>query len=205
MFSPLTKQLIIALQKLPGVGPKSAQRIACQMLAKRGRENGLNLANALQQALTQVQQCHSCQNYTENEKCDLCMNTKRNTHTLCVVENPTDVIAVEQTHNYSGQYFVLHGHLSPLDNIGPLDLGIPKLITKIKQSHIKEVIIATNSTMEGQATAHYIVNQLSTLNIRCSRIAHGVPIGGELEYLDANTLIHALQSRVLLSNEVSNV
>lgn len=205
MFSPLTKQLITALQKLPGIGPKSAQRIACQLLSKRGRDNGLNLAHAMQQALNDVQQCEQCQNYTEHARCDICQNSKRNPGILCIVENPTDVIAVEQTHNYNGHYFVLHGHLSPLDNIGPLDLGIPKLVNRLKQAAASEVIIATSSTMEGEATAHYLANQLAPLGIRCSRIAHGVPIGGELEYLDSNTLIHAFQSRISLSEEVNHV
>ena len=159
VFSPLTKKLIEALQKLPGVGPKSAQRIACQLLAKRGREHGLNLSAALEQALTKVQHCQTCRNYTENEQCDICLNTKRNPMIICVVENPTDVMAIEQTHNYRGHYFVLHGHLSPLDNIGPDDLGLSQLLQKLKDSAIQEVILATNSTMEGEATAHYKIGR----------------------------------------------
>lgn len=196
MFSPLTRQLIDALQSLPGVGPKSAQRLAFHLLAKSGHAKGLTLAKALQSAVTQVKHCQWCQTFTELEICDICRNPKRNTTLLCVVESPADVAAVEQTNVYAGLYFVLQGHLSPLDGIGPKEIGIPLLLERLKNPVVQELILATNPTMEGKATAHYIANHIDLRRIKCSRIAHGVPLGGELEYLDSGTLSHALHSRV---------
>lgn len=200
MFSPLTKQLIDALRCLPSVGPKSAQRMAFQLLSTRGQPKGLALADVLQRALTQVQQCQQCRVYTESSHCDICAHPKRDQGLLCVVETPADVVALEQTSSYQGLYFILHGHLSPLDGIGPSELGIPDLLTLISTLPIREMIIATNPTMEGKATAHYIASQIDTTRIACSRIAHGVPMGGELEYLDGGTLAHALSSRVPITN-----
>lgn len=201
MFSPLTKQLIESLRCLPGVGPKTAQRMAFQLLNQPGRVSGQHLATTLHQALSHIQRCHCCQNFSENPQCDLCANPKRQTELLCIVEQPQDIIAIEASHAFPGRYFVLHGHLSPLDNIGPEELQLPLLFQQIEENGINEVIIATNSTMEGEATAHYIANHFSNSKVQCSRLAHGVPMGGELEYLDGNTLTHAFKSRVLLTTE----
>ena len=198
MFSPLTKQLIDALRGLPGVGPKSAQRLAFHLLAKSGQAKGKSLADALQQAIAKVGYCQLCRNYTEHDTCDLCCHSKRDPSVLCIVESPADVSALEQTSSYRGLYFVLHGHLSPLDGIGPNEIGIPDLLQRLTKEPVTELIIATNPTMEGKATAHYIATHVDREKITCSRIAHGVPIGGELEYLDGGTLSHALQSRVTI-------
>lgn len=199
MFSPLTKQLIDALQCLPGIGPKSAQRMAFHLLEDSHRNKGETLANSLQKALLNVKHCHSCRIYTEHTICDLCRNERRDSSILCVVETPADVVALEQTQSYNGKYYVLQGHLSPLDGIGPLDIGIPALLEKLEKESIRELILATNPTMEGKATAHYIATHAAQFNINCSRIAQGVPIGGELEYLDGGTLAHALRSRELMT------
>lgn len=201
MFSPLTKELIEALRGLPGIGPKSAQRMAFHLLAKTGREKASELSNALKQAVQHIDQCNSCRLYTEQKLCEICANPKRNASLLCIVESPADVVAIEQTHSFKGHYYVLQGHLSPLDGIGPEDIGIPQLLNKIAQNNISEIIIATNPTMEGKATAHYIVNHIDQEKIKCSRIAHGVPLGGELEYLDSGTLAHAFYSRVEMTED----
>ncbi len=194
MFSPLVQQLIEALRCLPGVGPKSAQRMAFHLL-ERARENGLNLGDTLKQALTQVGHCKRCRTFSEQELCNLCANTSRNTKQLCVVETPADVIALEQTGSFRGLYFVLMGHLSPLDGIGPNEIGIPILLEHLKTDPIEEIILATNPTVEGEATAHYIVSILKGQNIKCTRIAHGVPLDGELGYLDNGTLARAITAR----------
>ena len=195
MFSPLTKQLIDALRVLPGIGPKSAQRMAYQLLSDKGRAKAQTLSSALQEAIQAVKHCIRCRQFTEHALCDICNNTKRDTTLLCVVETPSDVIALEQTHAFKGIYFILHGHLSPLDGISPNDLGIPLLLERLQNETIREVILATNPTVEGKATAQYISHHLDAKKITCSRIAHGVPIGGELEYLDSSTLSHAFYSR----------
>jgi len=201
MFSPLTTKLMEALRCLPGVGPRTAQRMAFHLLAESGKSKGLQLAEALQHALTQVGYCGRCRTYSEQSLCDLCRNEKRDGSTVCVVETPADVMAVEQTSSYRGHYFVLHGHLSPLDGIGPQELAIPELLHRLEDDAITELILATNPTVEGKATAHYIANNVNTSRVKCSRIAFGVPMGGELEYLDGNTLTHALSSRIVLTNE----
>lgn len=201
MFSPITKQLIESLRWLPGIGQKSAQRMAFKLLNPAHHENGRRLLQAIELALTQIKQCQNCRMYTEHQLCELCSNPRRNNNQLCVAESPADVIAIEQSACYSGRYFVLYGHLSPLDGLGPTEIGIPQLLQQLKQQQYQEVILATNSTMEGEATAHYIATELQKYKIRCSRLAHGVPIGGELEYLDGHTLAHALQSRISLKSE----
>lgn len=195
LFSPLTKQLIDALRGLPGIGPKSAQRMAFQLLSDKGRTRSTTLAAALSEASEHVRQCQRCRFYTEDALCAICSHPKRLKTMLCIVESPADVIALEQTHSYQGLYFVLQGHLSPLDGIGPNDIGLDHLFSLIKQEPVDEIIIATNATMEGSATAHYIAAHIDKNNITMSRIAHGVPMGGELEYLDGNTLSHAFLSR----------
>ena len=200
MFSPLIKQLITALQILPGVGPKSAQRMTFYLLEKFGRDKGLALARSLQSAINQVGECQLCRIYTEQNLCDICYNPKRNPVLLCVVESPADVAAIEQAQIYSGRYFVLQGRLSPLDGIGPQEIGISILLNRLQNESIAELIIATNATVEGKATAHYIANHIDQTKIKCSRIAYGIPIGGELEYLDGGTLSHAFHSRVPVEN-----
>lgn len=195
MFSPLTKQLIDALRVLPGIGPKSAQRMAYHLLSDKGREKASTLSSAIKNAVQAVGMCVRCRQFTEQSRCDICNNAKRNHALLCVVESPSDVIALEQTHAFQGSYFILHGHLSPLDGISPEHIGIPQLLLLLQNEVIQEVVLATNPTAEGKATAQYIANHIDTKKIICTRIAHGVPIGGELEYLDGGTLSHAFYSR----------
>lgn len=195
MFSPLTKQLIDALRALPGIGPKTAQRMAYQLLTDKGKEKAHTLSDALKQAILAVGHCKQCRQFTETALCTLCNNPKRDHTLLCIVESPSDVIALEQTHAFQGCYFVLHGHLSPLDGISPEHIGVPQLLTRLQNEPIQEIILATNPTVEGKATAQYIANHIDTKKIRCTRIAHGVPIGGELEYLDGSTLSHAFYNR----------
>jgi recombination protein RecR len=192
--SPLIKQLITALCCLPGVGPKSAQRMAFQLL-QRNREGGMHLAQALAEAMAKVKNCRSCRTLTELEVCAICTNPSRDHAQLCIVETPVDVQAIEITGIYRGLYFVLMGHLSPLDGIGPEQIGVPALLQRIQITPPKEAILATNPTVEGEATAHYLSELLKSYQINCSRIAHGVPMGGELEYVDSNTLSHALLGR----------
>lgn len=193
MLSSAIVQLIDRLSCLPGVGKKSAQRMAMHLL-EHNRSGGLALATALQHALTVVGNCRSCRNLTEQEECRICADGRRDGSQLCVVESPSDVIAIEHSGSFKGYYFVLMGHLSPLDGVGPDDLGIPLLLERVQQG-FSEVILATNPTVEGEATANYISEKLKPLNVQISRIAHGVPIGGELEYIDGGTLAHALNSR----------
>lgn len=197
MFSPLIQQLIDALRCLPGVGPKSAQRMTLHLL-ERDRDNGLNLARVLQQSLTEIGHCQRCRTFSETDICLLCNNSSRDISLLCVVETPADVMAIEQISSYRGLYFVLMGHLSPLDGIGPKEIGIDALLQRLNNPELKEIILATNSTVEGEATAHYIANLVRGKNIKCSRIAHGVPLGGELEYLDGGTVARALAARILI-------
>ncbi|WP_342245860.1 recombination mediator RecR [Pseudomonas sp. OTU5201] len=192
-FSPLIRQLIDALRILPGVGQKTAQRMALQML-ERDRIGGLRLAQALTAAMEGVGHCKQCRTLSEDELCPQCVDPRRDDSLLCVVEGPLDVFAVEQT-GYRGRFFVLKGHLSPLDGLGPEAIGIPELIARIEAGQFAEVILATNPTVEGEATAHYIAQLLAPKSITVSRIAHGVPLGGELELVDGGTLAHALAGR----------
>lgn len=193
-FSPLIDHLINALRCLPGVGPKSAQRMAFHLL-ERERANGLALANALVQAIEQVGHCSQCRTLSEATLCTLCANPMRDNSLLCIVESPADVIAIEQTGSFRGRYFVLMGRLSPLDGVGPAELGIDQLTQKLIEQAPREVILATNPTVEGEATAHYIAELIKQRGINTTRIAHGVPLGGELEYVDGNTLARALAGR----------
>lgn len=164
-------------------------------LLERNREGALKLASALQEAAEAVQRCSRCRNLTEQPVCTLCRNERRDAGQLCVVETPADVAAIELAGSYSGRYFVLLGHLSPIDGIGPSEIGIDLLVERLQNEPVQEVIIATNPTMEGEATAHYIAERGKALGVKISRIAHGVPIGGELEYIDGGTLSHAFNSR----------
>lgn len=192
--SPLLRKLIEALRCLPGVGPKSAQRMAFHLL-ERNRDGARHLADALRQAMDHIGRCERCRTFSESAVCGLCANPQRNPTQLCIVESPADVQAIEQAAAYSGMYFVLGGHLSPLDGIGPEDLGLDQLQRRLGEGEVKEVILATNSTVEGEATAHYVAEMARHYGVRSSRIAQGVPLGGELEFLDGSTLAHALSGR----------
>ncbi len=192
--SPAIERLIEALRCLPGVGPKSAQRMAFHLL-ERDREGGLGLARALAEAMEQVGHCADCRTFTEDERCALCASERRDRSQLCIVENPADVWALEQATGFQGVYFVLMGHLSPLDGIGPAELGLDLLETRLGEGEVQELILATNPTVEGEATAHYIAELARRHGIRATRIAHGIPLGGELEYIDGGTLSHAFAGR----------
>ncbi|MCK9533850.1 MAG: recombination mediator RecR [Pseudomonas sp.] len=192
-FSPLIRQLIDAFRVLPGVGQKTAQRMALQLL-ERDRSGGQRLAQALTQAMQGVGYCRECRSLSEEDLCHLCSDQRRDESLLCIVQGPMDVYAVEQT-GYRGRYFVLKGHLSPLDGLGPEHIGIPELISRINQGRFNEVILATNPTVEGEATAHYIAQILADKSLLISRLAHGMPLGGELEMVDGGTLSHAFAGR----------
>ncbi len=193
--SLVVEQLMEALRCLPGVGPKSAQRMAFHLL-QRERQGGLQLADTLAKAMTEVGHCSQCRTFTEQETCAICLNPKRQSNgLLCVVESPADIAAIEATGQYSGRYFVLMGHLSPLDGIGPADIGLDELDFRLQQGDVAEVILATNPTVEGEATAQYIAELCQLNQVNASRIAHGVPVGGELELVDGTTLSHSLLGR----------
>ncbi len=195
-FSPLVDELIQALKCLPGVGPKSAQRMAFQLL-ENNRAPGVKLAEALSKAMSEVGHCQSCRTFTEETLCPICSSGKRgNSDVICVVETPADVLAVEAGGHFCGRYFVLLGHLSPLDGIGPDELGLSLLERHLKSGDIIELILATNPTVEGDATAHFIADMAGKYQVKVSRIAHGVPVGGELEYVDSTTLALSFNGRV---------
>lgn len=187
-------QLIEALRCLPGVGPKTAQRMAFHLL-QEGRPAARGLAQALDGALASVTRCRRCRMLTEEELCSICAAPQRELALLCAVESPADVVAIEQSGSYRGRYFVLMGHLSPLDGVGPEQLGIRELEAILDEGSVRELILATNPTVEGEATAHFLAEIAARRGLRASRIAHGVPIGGELEYVDGGTLAHALAGR----------
>jgi recombination protein RecR len=188
------ERLIEALRVLPGVGPRSAQRMAYYLL-QRDRAGAERLARSLADALASVRHCEMCNNYTEDEICALCRSPRRDRSLLCVVETPTDLAMVEQTSAYAGMYFVLMGRLSPLDGVGPRDIGLERLLARATAGEVAEVVLATNFTNEGEATAHYVAEMLRSRKVRVTRIARGVPLGGELEYVDAGTLSQALLDR----------
>ncbi|MDX8129088.1 recombination mediator RecR [Methylomonas sp. OY6] len=190
----LLKELIQSLCCLPGVGPKSAQRMAFHLL-QRNRDGGLQLSKMLARAVNEIGHCRECRTLTEAELCEVCANPLRDAETICVVESPADVWVIDQATTFKGKYFVLHGRLSPLDGIGPDQLGFELLEARMASGQIKEIILATNSTVEGQATAHFIGEVAGKFNIRATRIAHGVPMGGELEFIDSGTLAHAFNGR----------
>ncbi len=188
------ERLIEALRVLPGVGPRSAQRMAYYLL-QRDRAGAEALGASLGEALRSVRHCSRCNNFTEDEICELCRSPRRDASLLCVVETPADLSMVEQTLSYSGMYFVLMGRLSPLDGVGPRDIGLDRLLARAADGIVQEVILATNFTNEGEATAHYIAEMLRARGIRPTRIARGVPLGGELEYVDLGTISQALLDR----------
>jgi len=196
-LSPSIEALIDGLRHLPGVGPKSAQRMTLHLL-ERDREGAQTIADAITDALAKVKNCRQCRNFTELDVCEICVDPKRDPATLCVVEAPVDVMAIEQSGSYRGHYYVLMAHLSPIDGIGPEQLGLDALCERFGTGEIKEVILATNPTVEGEATAYYISQRARDAAITVSRIAHGVPLGGELEYTDASTLAHALSGRTVV-------
>lgn len=197
VFSPLIDELISSLRCLPGVGPKSAQRMVLHLL-EHNREGAVRLARSLDKAIDGVGRCQRCRTLTEQPVCGICENPRRDGSVLCVVETPADVVAIEQAGGYQGKYFVLLGRLSPIDGIGPEDIGIDQLVNQLKAGEVNEVILATNPTMEGETTAFYISERAKDLGITVSRIAHGVPLGGELEFVDGGTLAHAFSSRKAL-------
>ena len=188
------ERLIEALRVLPGVGPRSAQRMAYHLL-QHDRAGADQLAQALANALETVRRCAKCNNFSEEEVCSLCRSPRRDASLVCVVETPADLAMVEQTLSYSGMYFVLMGRLSPLDGVGPRDIGLDRLQARVADGEVREVILATNFTNEGEATAHYIAEMLRARGLKVSRIARGVPLGGELEYVDAGTISQALLER----------
>lgn len=190
----LLAELIEALRCLPGVGARSAQRMAFHLL-ERDRDGGVRLANVVQRAMTQIGHCESCRNFSETELCAICANSTRDASLLCVVETPADLLAIEQATGYRGHYFVLMGRLSPLDGIGPHELGGDLLQRKLGSGEVQELVIATNPTVEGEATAHWLGQLARAASVRATRLAHGVPLGGELEYVDRGTLAHAFGSR----------
>lgn len=196
---PLLEQLIEALRCLPGVGPKSAQRMAFHVL-ERDRDNARHLSTVLSKACDVIGHCEDCRNFTEEPRCRICAGNSRDGSLLCVVESPSDVIAIERATGYRGKYFVLLGRLSPIDGIGPAELGLEQLKARLSEGQVKELIIATNPTVEGEATAYYLQEMAAQKDIPVTRIAHGVPLGGELEYIDQSTLAMAFSSRQTLSS-----
>ena len=199
MNDPLIEQLLQALRCLPGVGARTAQRMAVHLL-ERDRTGGERLAAVLAQSMREIRRCERCRNFTSKALCAICESAKRSNRQLCIVEAPADVLAIEQATGFSGLYFVLLGRLSPLDGIGPEQLGLELLERRLQDEPIEELIVATNSTVEGEATAHYIAMLAEKHGIRMSRLAQGVPLGGELEHTDSSTLAHAFAARQTLSN-----
>ena len=195
--SPLIEHLVDSLRCLPGVGPKSARRMAYHLL-ERDRPKALALAQALNDVVQQVGHCVRCRTFTEGEQCVICAAPDRDVAQLCVVESPTDLEAIESGTSYRGRYFVLMGVLSPLDGIGPSDLGLELFERRLDEGGVNEVIIATGTTVEAQATAHYLSELVRERGVRITRLAHGIPLGGGLEYVDSSTLAHAFQRRMVL-------
>lgn len=192
--SPLLTQLIDSLKLLPGVGQKSAQRMALHLL-KVERDKAIKLGQNICEAVEKIQHCSQCRNYTEQELCEICRSPNRKSTQMCIVETPTDLMAIENGTSYNGVYFVLMGKLSPLDGVGPDQLGLDKLEARLQSGDLEEIILATSSTMEGEVTAHVIAEMVKQNGLRTTRLAQGVPIGGELEYIDLNTLSQAFDTR----------
>jgi recombination protein RecR len=198
LYPPTLNRLIEALRCLPGVGPKSAQRMAFHLL-ERDRDGAREIAASVGQAIEKLGHCQRCRMFAEGELCPVCTSASRDRSLLCVVESPADVVAIEQSGSFRGCYFVLMGHLSPLDGVGPNDIGIEAFEKLLGEGEVREVILATNPTVEGEATAHFLAEVTARIGVRASRIAHGVPVGGELEYVDGGTLAHALAGRQAVS------
>ena len=198
LYPPSLSRLIEALRCLPGVGPKSAQRMAFHLL-ERDRDGAREIAASVGQAIERLGHCRRCRMFAEGELCPVCTSASRDRSLLCVVESPADVVAIEQSGSFRGCYFVLMGHLSPLDGVGPAEIGIEVFEKLLAEGEVREVILATNPTVEGEATAHFLAEVSTRIGVRASRIAHGVPVGGELEYVDGGTLAHALAGRQAVS------
>ena len=198
-FTPRLQQLLSALRCLPGVGPKSAQRIAFHLLDK-DRDGAATLVNSLQGAIDGIGLCERCRMFAEAPLCPMCADPKRDATTICVVETPADVVAIDESGGYHGLYFVLMGRLSPLDGIGPDELGTARLEGQLEQGDVQELILATSATVEGEATAAYLGSIAARKGVKATRIAHGVPMGGELEYVDSSTLSHAIAGRTVVSD-----
>jgi recombination protein RecR len=194
MRKPLLQDLIESLRCLPGVGPKSAQRMAFHLL-EHDRDGGRRLASLLGESMEKINECSRCRTLTENDVCSICASERRDASLLCIVESPAELAAIEESTNYNGLYFVLHGRLSPLDGLGPKEIGLDRFERRLDEEPVKEIILATNPTVEGEATAHYISELASSHDILTSRIAHGVPLGGDLGYVDGGTLAHAFAGR----------
>ena len=200
--SPLVDDLIEAIQCLPGVGPKSAQRMVLHLL-ERNREGGVYLAETMAKAIEGVGKCKKCRIFTEMELCSICSSEKRDKSSICVVESVSDVFAIEQSNEYMGHYFILHGHLSPIDDIGPNELALDLLFSRARESETEEIILATNSTLEGETTSHFIFDTLKNeQHLKITKLARGVPLGGELEYVDRGTIMHAFSGRQNLRQEI---
>lgn len=197
-MSAALENLIEALRALPGVGRKTAQRMAFALLGGE-RRAARELAAALTSAVATVRRCERCRNYADSALCAICANDRRNDQSLCVVESPADLLALEQATGFSGRYFVLHGHLSPLDGVGPEELGLASLADRLGEGQVQELILAINPSVEGEATAHLLAGMAQAAGIRVSRLAHGIPVGGELEYTDRHTLAHAFGGRQAVS------
>lgn len=198
-FSPSLSQLIQALSTIPGIGPKSATRIALNLVYKN-REGGQRLVKALDSAVQNIKACSRCRNVSDEEICEICRDERRDCSILCVVESPADAIAIERSEVFNGRYFVLHGNLSPIDGVEPKDLGMDLLYEQVSSVEIKEVIIATSTSTEGEATAYFITELVKNTGVSVSRIAHGVPVGGQLEYSDVSTIHHAMRGRTVLES-----
>lgn len=197
MPNSLLDRLIEDLRCLPGVGPKSAQRMAFQLL-ERDRDGGRRLATTLTEAMDRIGHCRRCRNYAQDDLCQVCASPSRDRQLVCVVESPIDLAAIEQATGYRGDYFVLHGRLSAIDGRGPRELGLDLLAARLADDGVTELIVATNPTVEGEATAHYLAELARQFDVRASRLAHGVPLGGELEFIDRGTLALAFGSRLTL-------
>jgi len=197
IFTAPLANLIDVLKRLPGIGPKSAQRIAFFLL-RADEEYARILLRTIQEARLLIRLCNQCNNYTEREKCEICSDPRRDQSTICIVEKPFDIAPIEKTGHYHGTYHVLHGVLSPIDGMGPEDLKLQNIFPRLQDHQIQEVIIATNPDVEGEATAIYVANLLKPLEIKVSRIALGLPVGSDLEFIDEVTIIRALEGRTLL-------
>ena len=199
-FSPILQDLVNAFKGLPGIGVKSAQRIVFNLI-QQNQEKAIFLSDAIKNALDNINECSNCRMYTDSELCEICSDPKRDTALLCVIESPADMIAIENSMSFNGKYFVLMGKLSPLDGIGPDQLKLDKLESIIKDGSLNEIILANSPTIEGEATASYILSLIKDSDIKATRIAYGVPMGGELEYVDSNTLTQALNNRSLVTKK----
>ncbi|MGB0658385.1 MAG: recombination mediator RecR [Gammaproteobacteria bacterium] len=199
-FSPILQDLVNAFKGLPGIGVKSAQRIVFNLI-QQNQEKAIFLSDAIKNALENINECSNCRMYTDSELCEICSDPKRDSALLCVIESPADMIAIENSMSFNGKYFVLMGKLSPLDGIGPDQLKLDKLESIIKDGSLNEIILANSPTIEGEATASYILSLIKDSDIKATRIAYGVPMGGELEYVDSNTLTQALNNRSLVTKK----